>query len=52
VCVGDYDNDGNDDLFVSYWGDCALYHNNGDGTFTDVTVKAGVSTRAAGGARR
>ena len=44
VCVGDYDNDGNDDLFVSYWGDCALYHNNGDGTFTDRAVKAGVST--------
>ncbi len=44
VCVGDYDNDGHDDLFVTYWGDCALYHNNGDGTFTDRAVKAGVST--------
>ncbi|MFL6463461.1 MAG: FG-GAP repeat domain-containing protein, partial [Bryobacteraceae bacterium] len=30
VCAGDYDNDGHEDLFVSYWGDCALYHNNGD----------------------
>ncbi len=44
VCVGDYDNDGHDDLFITYWGDCALYHNNGDGTFTDVARKAGVST--------
>ena len=43
-CVGDYDNDGNDDLFISYWGECAIYHNNGDGTFTDVAAKAGVST--------
>jgi len=42
-CVGDYDNDGFDDLFVSYWGRNVLYHNNGDGTFTDVSDKAGVS---------
>ncbi len=42
-CVGDYDNDGNDDLFVSYWGKNVLYHNNGDGTFTDVSEKAGVA---------
>jgi hypothetical protein len=42
-CVGDYDNDGFDDLFVSYWGKNVLYHNNGDGTFTDVSEKAGVS---------
>jgi len=42
VCVGDYDNDGWDDLFVSYFGKNVLYHNNGDGTFTDVTDKAGV----------
>jgi enediyne biosynthesis protein E4 len=42
VCVGDYDNDGFDDLFVTYWGQNVLYHNNGDGTFTDVTTKAGL----------
>jgi enediyne biosynthesis protein E4 len=42
-CVGDYDNDGFDDLFVSYFGRNVLYHNNGDGTFTDVTQKAGVA---------
>lgn len=41
-CVGDYDNDGFDDLFVTYYGQNALFHNNGDGTFQDVTVKAGL----------
>jgi enediyne biosynthesis protein E4 len=43
VCVGDYDNDGWDDLFVTYYGKNVLYHNNGDGTFTDVSQKAGVT---------
>ena len=42
VSVGDYDNDGYEDLFITYWGENVLYHNNGDGTFTDVTKKAGV----------
>jgi enediyne biosynthesis protein E4 len=42
-CIGDYDNDGFDDLFVSYWGRNVLYHNNGDGTFADVSEKAGVA---------
>jgi hypothetical protein len=42
-CVGDYDNDGWDDLFVTYFGKNVLYHNNGDGTFTDVSQKAGVT---------
>jgi enediyne biosynthesis protein E4 len=42
VTVGDYDNDGFDDLFVTYYGQNVLYHNNGDGTFTDVTEKAGL----------
>lgn len=43
VCVGDYDNDGFEDLFVTYWGHNVLYHNNGDGTFTDVSHTAGVA---------
>ena len=42
VCVGDYDNDGKDDLFCCFWGHNILFHNNGDGTFTDVTRKAGL----------
>jgi enediyne biosynthesis protein E4 len=42
VCIGDYDNDGWDDLFCCFWGHNILYHNNGDGTFTDVTRKAGL----------
>ena len=42
MCVGDYDNDGFDDLFITYWGQNLLYRNNGDGTFTDVTEKAGL----------
>jgi hypothetical protein len=43
VCVGDYDNDGWEDLYVTYYGKNVLYHNNGDGTFTDVSQKAGVA---------
>jgi len=43
VCIGDYDNDGHEDLFVTYFGQNVLYHNNGDGTFTDVTHKAGLA---------
>jgi len=42
VAVSDYDNDGFDDLYVTGFGGNTLYHNNGDGTFTDVTKKAGV----------
>ena len=42
ITVGDYDNDGFDDLFITYYGHNALYHNNGDGTFTDVTEAAGL----------
>lgn len=41
VAVGDYDNDGNEDLFVTGYGGNHLYHNNGNGTFTDVTLKSG-----------
>ncbi len=40
LCLGDYDNDGFDDLFVTYWGSNVLYRNNGNGTFNDVTKKA------------
>jgi hypothetical protein len=43
VCVGDYDNDGWEDLYVTYYGKNVLYHNNGDGTFTDVGEQAGVA---------
>src|SRR5246127_2809710 len=43
VAVGDYDNDGYPDLYVTNYGRNILYHNNGDGTFTDVTAKAGVA---------
>lgn len=43
VCSGDYDNDGFEDLFVSYFGKNALYRNNGNGTFADVSGKAGVA---------
>ncbi len=44
VAVGDYDNDGWPDLFVTAYGRCTLYKNNHDGTFTDVTDHAGVTT--------
>jgi len=46
VAVGDFDNDGFEDIYVTGYGGNTLYHNNGDGTFTDVTARAGV---AAGG---
>ena len=44
-CVGDFDNDGLNDLFVTYYGQNALYRNHGDGTFTDVTEKAGLAQK-------
>ena len=44
-CVGDYDNDGWNDLFVSYYGQNVLYRNHGDGTFTNVTVQAGLAQK-------
>jgi enediyne biosynthesis protein E4 len=42
VTVGDYNNDGFDDLFITCWGQNALYRNNGNGTFTDVTKESGL----------
>jgi len=48
VAVADYDNDGFPDIFVAGVNRNILYHNNGDGTFTDVTAKAGVSGLAGG----
>ncbi len=42
VTVGDYNNDGFEDVFISYWGQNVLYRNNGDGTFTDVTRESGL----------
>ena len=42
LAVGDYDNDGYDDLFISAMGQSRLFHNNGNGTFTDVTQKGGL----------
>jgi hypothetical protein len=43
VAIGDYDNDGYSDIYVTSYGKNVLYHNNGDGTFSDVTSKTGVS---------
>jgi len=45
VAVGDYDNDGYEDLFICSVGRNVLYHNNGDGTFTDVTAAAGIGAK-------
>src|SRR5580658_3905311 len=42
VTVGDYNNDGFEDIFITYYGQNVLYRNNGDGTFTDVTAQAGL----------
>ncbi len=46
VCVGDYNNDGFEDLYVTYFGQNKLYRNNGNGTFTDVTAQSGLGSTA------
>ncbi len=50
VAAGDYDNDGDQDLYVNNFGPNVLYRNNGDGTFTDVTQRAGVAAGNTAGA--
>jgi enediyne biosynthesis protein E4 len=44
ACAGDYDSDGNEDLFVTFFGTNLLFRNRGDGTFDDVTKRAGLDT--------
>ena len=50
VCAGDYDNDGFDDLYVTFWGQNRLLRNRGNGTFEDVTARAGLITPTRWGA--
>ncbi len=52
VAVGDFDNDGYSDLYVTSYGKNILYHNNGNGTFTDVTKKRRALKQAGGQHRR
>lgn len=49
VVTGDYDNDGDQDIYVNNFGPNVLYRNNGDGTFTDVTLEAGTQCDKVGG---
>jgi hypothetical protein len=48
ACTGDYDNDGHEDLFVTYYGQNRLHRNRGDGTFEDVTARAGLTDQEPG----
>ena len=50
VTIADYNNDGFEDIFITYWGQNVLYRNNGNGTFTDVTKKRACWRRACVGA--
>jgi len=45
VAVADFDNDGHEDIFITGFPNCTLYHNNGNGTFTDVTLDAGLQNK-------
>jgi hypothetical protein len=49
VAIGDYDNDGHLDLFVTTWGHNLLYRNNGDGTFTERAASAGLASKTTSG---
>jgi len=49
IAIGDYDNDGGPDIYLDNFGPNVLFHNNGDGTFTDVTGRAGVAGSIPGG---
>lgn len=51
VCVGDYNNDGHEDLLVTYWGELVLWRNNGDGTFTNVAASSGLMPQQGTGKR-
>jgi enediyne biosynthesis protein E4 len=50
ACTGDYDNDGHEDLYVTFWGQNRLFRNRGNGTFEDVTKRAGLVTKTRWGA--
>ena len=50
ACAGDYDNDGNEDLYLTFWGQNRLFRNRGTGAFEDVTARAGLLTRPRWGA--
>ena len=50
ACAGDYDNDGFEDLYVTFWGQNRLFRNRGNGTFEDVTGRAGLTTNTRWGA--
>ncbi len=52
VCAGDFDNDGLDELYVTYWGDCSLWHYDGKRRFTDIARQAGVTTNPGNGQSR
>jgi len=51
VAVGDYDNDGHADIYVTNFGRNILYHNNGDGTFSDISASAGAGITAVASSR-